>query len=52
MAVLLDTDVSIELLRHNLLIVSLALANNCCLVTGNTRHFKKVQGLQLLNWIA
>lgn len=36
----------------DLLIASLALANRCSLVTGNVRHFKNVDGLHLLNWIA
>ena len=35
----------------DLLIASLALANRCSVVTGNTRHFGNVEGLHLLNWI-
>ena len=48
-----------QLLRANatpvdtldLLIASLAIANRCCLATGNVRHFKAIKGLLLLNWI-
>lgn len=35
----------------DLLIASLALANHCSLVTGNTRHFENIDGLHLLDWI-
>lgn len=43
---------SVQVDTLDLLIASLALANNCRLVTGNTRHFMKIKGLQLLNWVA
>lgn len=35
----------------DLLIASIALANGCAVVTGNIRHFEKIEGLSLLNWI-
>ena len=35
----------------DLLIASIALANDCSVVTGNTRHFKKIEGIRLENWI-
>lgn len=34
----------------DLLIASVALANNALLVTNNTRHFNKVPSLQIENW--
>ena len=35
----------------DLLIASIALANDCRIVTGNARHFKKIEGITLLDWI-
>lgn len=35
----------------DLLIASIALANGCSVVTGNPRHFEKIEGLSRLNWI-
>ena len=35
----------------DLRIASIALANNLILVTGNVRHFSRVAGLQVENWI-
>ena len=35
----------------DLLIASIALANDCRIVTGNARHFKKIEGIALLDWI-
>lgn len=32
------------------LIAGLALANNLMLATNNTRHFERIEGLQLVNW--
>lgn len=32
------------------LIAGIALANNLQLATNNTRHFSRVEGLQLVNW--
>ena len=35
----------------DLMIAATALTLNYCLVTNNTRHFSRIQGLQLENWI-
>jgi predicted nucleic acid-binding protein len=35
----------------DLQIASIAIENNFPLVTNNTKHFKRVDGLQLLNWM-
>ena len=35
----------------DLMIASVALANDAVLVTGNTRHFARVPGLRLENWL-
>ena len=35
----------------DLLIASIALANDCSVVTGNTRHFKNIAGVRVVNWI-
>ena len=43
---------SVQVDTLDLLIASLALANHCTLVTGNTRHFENIKGLRLLNWFA
>ena len=37
--------------RADLLIASIALANNATLVTRNLRHFRQVPGLTLVNWV-
>jgi tRNA(fMet)-specific endonuclease VapC len=37
---------------YDLLIVSIALANNVTLVTHNTDEFKRVPGLQMEDWQA
>lgn len=37
--------------RADLLIASIALANNAILVTRNARHFRQVQGVSLVNWV-
>jgi tRNA(fMet)-specific endonuclease VapC len=34
----------------DLIIASCALANNLVLVTNNTKHFKRIEGLKLDNW--
>jgi tRNA(fMet)-specific endonuclease VapC len=36
--------------NNDLLIASIALANDCCLVTRNTREFARVPGLRLQSW--
>jgi tRNA(fMet)-specific endonuclease VapC len=33
------------------MIASIALAHEAVLVTGNTRHFSRVPGLRLENWL-
>jgi tRNA(fMet)-specific endonuclease VapC len=37
--------------RADLLIASIALANRATLVTRNRRHFEKVPGLSIVNWV-
>ena len=34
----------------DIIIASMALAHNLTLVTNNTRHFKRIEGLKLENW--
>lgn len=34
----------------DLLIASIAMTNNTILVTNNTEHFKRIQGLKITNW--
>ncbi|MFO7665274.1 MAG: type II toxin-antitoxin system VapC family toxin [Desulfobacterales bacterium] len=34
----------------DLILASCALANNMVLVTNNTRHFERIEGLKLTNW--
>ncbi|MBL7973322.1 MAG: type II toxin-antitoxin system VapC family toxin [Candidatus Kapabacteria bacterium] len=36
---------------NDLLIASIALVNNCILITNNSREFSRVQGLTIQNWI-
>ena len=33
-------------------IAAIAMANDLCLVSGNTRHFSRIPGLRLENWLA
>jgi tRNA(fMet)-specific endonuclease VapC len=35
----------------DLLIASIGMANNCILVTNNTREFKRIKGLRVDNWL-
>lgn len=37
--------------RADLLIASISLANRATLVTRNTRHFKQIPGLKVVNWV-
>ncbi|MBW4580289.1 MAG: type II toxin-antitoxin system VapC family toxin [Tildeniella nuda ZEHNDER 1965/U140] len=37
--------------RADLLIASIALANQAVLVTRNTRHFKQIPNLRVVNWV-
>ena len=37
--------------RADLLIASIALANQAILVTRNVRHFRQVHGVSLVNWV-
>jgi tRNA(fMet)-specific endonuclease VapC len=37
--------------RADLLIASIALANRATLVTRNLRHFRKIPGLSVVNWV-
>ena len=34
----------------DIFIAAIALVNDCTLVTGNVRHFGRVEGLKLINW--
>jgi len=36
----------------DILLASIALANDCTLVTNNTNHFKRIPDLRLENWVA
>ncbi len=36
----------------DILIASVAMANNCILVTNNDKHFSRIEGLQTENWLA
>ena len=35
----------------DILIGALTLRNNCTCVTGNTKHFERINGLNLENWL-
>lgn len=35
----------------DILIASIAFTNNCILVTNNPKHFERIEGLQIENWI-
>jgi predicted nucleic acid-binding protein len=35
----------------DLQIASIAMETNSSLLTNNTKHFKRVSGLQILNWL-
>jgi len=37
--------------RADLLISSISLANRAILVTRNTKHFKQIPGLRVVNWV-
>ncbi|PMB47121.1 PIN domain nuclease [Fischerella thermalis CCMEE 5201] len=37
--------------RADLLIASISLANRATLVTRNTRHFKQIPGVRVVNWV-
>ncbi|RAM52969.1 MAG: type II toxin-antitoxin system VapC family toxin [Hapalosiphonaceae cyanobacterium JJU2] len=37
--------------RADLLIASITLANRAILVTRNTRHFKQIPGVRVVNWV-
>jgi tRNA(fMet)-specific endonuclease VapC len=36
---------------EDVLIAASAITNNCTVVTANTRHFLKIKGLQVENWL-
>jgi len=42
---------SIQVAPFDLLIATIALENECVVATGNERHFSRVPGLRLENWI-
>lgn len=35
----------------DILIASIAIINNCVLVTNNPNHFERIEGLQIENWL-
>ena len=35
----------------DILIASIAITNNCILVTNNPKHFERIEGLQIENWL-
>ena len=35
----------------DILIASIATSNNCILVTNNTEHFERIEGLKVQNWL-
>ena len=35
----------------DILIASVALAHNCILITNNTGHFERIEGLRIENWL-
>ncbi len=35
---------------NDIYIGKIALVNNCTLVTANTRHFERIEGLKIVNW--
>jgi tRNA(fMet)-specific endonuclease VapC len=41
----------IPLSLADLEIAAIALANNFCLITGNTKHFERIAGLRVENWL-
>ena len=36
---------------EDVLIAASALSNNCKMITANTRHFSRIRGLQIENWL-
>ena len=42
---------SIQVAPFDLMIASLALLNDCVVATGNTRHFRQIDGLQIVDWV-
>ena len=36
----------------DLQIASIAIENKCQILTNNSRHFSRIEGLQLMNWLA
>lgn len=41
-----------ELLDHaDILIAATALSHGCCLASNNTRHFSRISGLKIENWL-
>ena len=50
---LLDTNILSELIGlKDILIGATALANRLTVVTGNTKHFTRIRGLRVENWLA
>lgn len=48
---LINVDRLRQIGRADLLIASVALANNATLVTRNLRHFRRVPNLSVVNWV-
>ena len=36
--------------ENDIYIAAIAIVNDCTLVTANTRHFERVEGLKFVNW--
>lgn len=36
----------------DILVAATALANDCVLVTGNEKHFRRIKGLEVENWLS
>jgi predicted nucleic acid-binding protein len=35
----------------DILIAAFCIVNSCILVTNNTRHFERIEGLKIINWV-
>ena len=42
---------SVQVAPFDLMIATLALANGCVVATGNIRHFNRIDGLQIVDWV-
>ena len=54
MIYVLDSNIISYMLKSNETILNKyreASVNNCTLITNNTNHFNRIDGLSLINWI-